>query len=79
MPSSRKNRGELQQGDRVKIAAHCGTKTDGDERSVELHGESGKIIGANPRYRDERGERKVSVLLENGALVCVPERALKRS
>lgn len=76
MPSSRKQRGRLNGGDQVRIAAHVGAKGDGP--SAELHGEPGIVVGSNPRYKNAGGETHVSVLLENGALVCVPERALKR-
>lgn len=84
MPSSRRARsGRLSAGDNVRVDAHVGTVPDlaggeaNETRSVR--GEEGQVIGANPRYKHPTtGETMVSVQLHNGAVIGVPERALRR-
>lgn len=75
----KKRRGApLAQGDEVRIAGHVAC--DGDAGGqVNLHGDGGTVIGANPHYRHKStGERMTAVRLENGAVVTVPTRALRR-
>lgn len=68
----------LEQGDQVKVIGHVGGNLD-DGRSFDLHGDSGRVIGANPHYRHAKtGERMTTVELPNGAVVAVPTRAVKR-
>ena len=67
----------------MRVAAHVGTVPDlaGGEAntSTSMHGEQGEVIGANPRYtHPTTGETMVSVQLHNGAVIGVPERALRR-
>lgn len=81
MPRSRSDRGRhLQHGDPVRIAGHVGTKLEAGEAggSVELHGDGGRVAGTNARHKNSEGIPCVSVVLDSGALVSVPERALKR-
>ena len=65
-------------GDPVKVIGHCGGNLD-DGSSYDLHGDSGHVVGANPHYDSKRtGERMTTIELENGAIVAVPTRTLKR-
>jgi hypothetical protein len=58
----------------VRIAAHVA----GDD-TKDLHGERGTVIGARGgQYQKNDGERMVSVKLDDGRIVGVPERALDR-
>lgn len=80
MPRARSSRGNVfEHGQPVRIAGHVGTKTEaGETGSIELHGEAGRVAGTNARHKNSDGIPCVSVVLDNGALVSVPERALKR-
>ena len=67
-------------GEPVTVRGHCGGNLD-DGTSYDLHGEGGRVIGANPHYRSERtGERMTTIELgDSKAIVAVPTRTLKRS
>lgn len=68
----------LEQGDPVRVVAHVGGNLD-DGSSFGIHGEEGHVIGSNPTYiKKNTGERMTAIELENGAIVTVPNRALKR-
>lgn len=57
----------------VRIAAHVA----GDD-TKDLHGERGKVLGVQGGQYSKNGERMVSVQLDDGRIVGVPERALDR-
>ncbi len=61
--------------DRVRIAGHVG----GDDTG-ELHGERGRVmpVQGGQYHNSKNGERTVSVQLDDGRIVGVPERALER-
>lgn len=80
MSKTKKNRKPaIAPGAKVRVEAHVGC--EGDQGGhVELHGDTLTVApAANPTYRHEKtGEPMVSCLTENGALVAVPLRALRR-
>lgn len=57
----------------VKIAAHVA----GDD-TKDLRGERGQVLGVQGGQYSKNGERIVSVRLDDGRVVGVPERALER-
>lgn len=58
----------------VRIAGHVA----GDD-TKDLHGERGIVLGAaGGQYSKQNGERMVSVRLDDGRIVGVPEKALDR-
>lgn len=48
------------------------------EDTKNLHGERGQVLGAAGGQYQKNGERMVSVKLDDGRIVGVPERALER-
>lgn len=72
----RRNRSDrpLRAGDAVKITAHVAGPGDGS-----LRGEGGRVVGSNPHYRHaDSGQIMTAVELDNGQVVTVPAKALKR-
>lgn len=68
----------LEHGDRIRVSGHAGGDHD-EGGTFELHGETGTVVGANPHYRNAKGEHMVAVELDDsGAIVTVPRRAMKR-
>lgn len=57
----------------VRVSGHVA----GDD-TKDLHGERGKVVQVQGGQYSKNGERIVSVQLEDGRLVGVPERALDR-
>jgi len=57
----------------VRIAAHVA----GDD-TKDLHGERGKVLPVQGGQYSKNGERIVSVQLDDGRIVGVPEKALDR-
>jgi hypothetical protein len=49
----------------------------GDDETGLLRGMRGRVHGVNATYEKSNGERFVNVQLEGGAVVAMPERALK--
>lgn len=77
VPRKRRRR-PLSQGDRVRVVGHVGADSE-TGRNVELHGDAGQVVGANPHYtHPETGERMTAVELDDGSIAAVPRRALKR-
>lgn len=65
----------LRSGDVVQITGNVAGP--GDRNT--LRGEVGEVVGANPHYKHgETGEIMTSVHLEDGGVIAVPTRALKR-
>lgn len=78
MSRGRKQRGATQAGSRVKIEADVGTVPDsasGDNATTSVRGERGTVVGQS---YERNGQRYHAVQLEGGAVVGVPERALRR-
>lgn len=76
--SRNRNRAQYAHGDAVIVDAHCGCEGDGGG-SVELRGERLTVAGTNARNRHPvTGEVMVGCRTENGALINVPARALRR-
>lgn len=57
----------------VRIAGHVA----GDDNR-ELHGERGKVLPVQGGQYEKNGQRMVSVQLQDGRVVGVPEKALDR-
>jgi hypothetical protein len=59
-------------GQRIKI-----TGTVGDNESGSLKGETGSVLGVNATFTNKSGVDMVNVRLDSGAVVAVPQKAIK--
>lgn len=65
-------------GDRIEVSGHVGADRDAGG-SVEFHGDGGEVIGANPHYRHAKtDEPMTTVRTDDGSVVAIPTRALRR-
>lgn len=68
-------------GDYVRVAGHVGGELD-DGSTFELKGERGQVVreyeSKTVRNRKGEPERMAGIILESGAVVGVPIRALKQ-
>lgn len=67
-------RREFQHGQPIRVDGSVG-----DDASGNLKGQRGRVLGVNPTFDSERNGPMVNVQLEGGAVVAVPQRAVKHS